>query len=149
MELYRENTDSDYCADCSDKRTGIRYRIDYLHDIKNNLDKFVKLSIYHWNIAVDRFDSIYNKLEEDMEKCDYQNKYHIFQENENVRILNLLDDKSIEIPRWQWDRFDSPLLCESNDFIKLLPCSAFYEDGMKTEPISYEEILESVKYGIV
>ncbi len=149
LESYCENRDLDIREDCSGQMEYIKYRINYLHNIKNNLETFVKISIYHWNIAVERFDSICINLEKDMEKYDYKNKYHIFQENENIQIFNLLDDRSIQVPKWlEWYKYDSPLLSESNDFMELLPCSAFYEDNMTTEPIAYETILEKVKHEI-
>jgi hypothetical protein len=62
-------------------------RLDDLKNMQNNLETLVTLSIYHWNIAANRFDYIYNRLDRQLQVEDNKNKYLIYEE---MVISNLL-----------------------------------------------------------
>jgi hypothetical protein len=150
ISRYYDRTDIDFRRDRSSEVGGIRDRLDYLKNIKNSLESIVKLSIHYWNIASYRFESINNFLIEYSEKYGSLEKCHIFQENGDINIVNILDRRSLWFNDWfVQDMHDTPLLSDFQDpFNQLRPCDAFGEKVLNQEHTAYDEILEAVKSNI-
>ena len=124
-------------------------RLNDLKNMRNNLETLVRLSIYHWNIAANRFNFIYNRLDKLMQRQDYKNKYYIYEDHGDIEIADLQRGESNEILSIRELKGDISLLSDiENSFKQLLPCKAFRVD-MTRKPMTYNEILDEVRSKII
>ncbi len=120
-----------------------------LKNIKDNLENLVRLAIYHWNIAANRFNYIYNMLGRLLEWKENGYKVYIYEDFYDIRIVELQHGKIDEVLDIRELKSDISLLSDlENSFKQLLPCKAFGVD-ITRKPVTYNEIFKEVKYKII
>jgi hypothetical protein len=116
-----------------------------LKNMKDNIETLVRLAIFHWNIAANRFNYIYNTLGNFLERKEDGYKFYIYEDSNDIRIVELQHGKIDEVLDIGELKGDISLLSDlENSFKQLLPCKAFGAD-ITRKPVTYNEILEEVR----
>lgn len=130
-------------------------RLDSLTNDDESARSMIKASIYRWNFTLSRIDSLTNEL-------DYRGnrkgsgKYHIFNDNGVLRVIDLETNDDIYNPSRPMKTFGDNFLSEFLDSRALVdnrenlnrylrPCMAFVNEMLGSKFYYYEDLLDDFK----
>jgi hypothetical protein len=121
-----------------------------LSDTNSYLDNLAKNAIFHWNEVSRRLDTLFDELNRLREE-DKNGKYHIFSDNNKLKIVDLVSNSYLVSGDTNRDLIDPHFLLDisagefDNRYSNLYPCNIFYDNGMKLEERTYDDILPELK----
>jgi hypothetical protein len=124
--------------------------IDSVSNVDAHLDVLAKSAIFYWNAASRRLDTLFNELNYLHEANGRNGKYHIFSDNKGLKIVDLEKNSIIASSDINKDLIDPYFLLDisvdksSNPFFNLRPCDIFYNQGLKLEERTYDDILNEL-----
>ncbi|MGD0953335.1 MAG: hypothetical protein ABR985_13245 [Methanotrichaceae archaeon] len=121
----------------------IREDIQVFRNFKDYLEPTVRLAIYHWNIALSRFEAVNSYLNAlPPEKCC------IHSDAVNIWITDLQNGKSCSFELG--DFFGTSLMVGSDDpFAGLYHCNSFKDLGLDTKKVTYDDVIHNIKSNLV
>lgn len=152
LEKLKDTTELDYWDEENDvEMVYLDKKMNSLHHIEKSLDIVLKASIFYWNIASNRIDSIYQKLifEKKYNKTA-SGKYRILTDDKGLKVIDLWTNKSIldssDSMKIMGTYFLLDVLLDNcrDPFTFLRPCDVFKETGLNVERIIYEELFEKL-----
>jgi hypothetical protein len=124
--------------------------MDSLSDTKSYLDNLTKNAIFYWNEVSRRLDTLFDELNRLREE-DKNGKYHIFSDNNKLKIVDLVSNQYLVSGDTNRDLTNPYFLLDisagefDNRYSNLYPCNIFYDNGMKLEERTYDDILPELK----
>ncbi|MFZ3147303.1 hypothetical protein [Methanothrix sp.] len=151
LEKRKDTTELDYWDEENDVEMAyLDKKMNSLHHIEKSLDIVLKASIFYWNIASNRIDSIYRKLILENKCKTDSGKYQILTDDKGLKIINLGTNKSIldssDSMKIMGTYFVLDVLLDNcrDPFNFLRPCDVFKEAGLNAERKTYKELLEEL-----
>ena len=152
LEKQKDETDLDYQDEENDEKMAyLDEKMNSLYNIEKSLDIVLKTSIFYWNIASNRIDSIYQKLNLAKKNNKISSvKCRIFTDDKTLKIIDLETNESILDSSDSMEIMGTYFLLDilldncRDPFAYLRPCNVFKESELNAERKTYEELLEDL-----
>jgi hypothetical protein len=149
-EIYKRQDQVDESYQKEELKTreeSLWYEMDLINNIDKSLDVLAKSAIFYWNAASRRLDTLFNKIDYLRGENGRNGKYHIFSDNRGLKIRDLEKNSIIVSSDINEGLIDPYFLLyisadkSNSPFFNLRPCHIFYEQGLKLEERTYDDIL--------